>query len=46
VGVDDRWFDELMGGCWLGWGVVLLGAGRRHLVVPHLHWKSCKASFP
>jgi hypothetical protein len=46
VGVADRWSDRLVDGDWVGWGIVLLMAGCRHLVVPHLHWKSCKASLP
>jgi hypothetical protein len=45
-GVNDHWSDALVGGSWVGWSVVLLWAGRRHLAVPHLHWKSCKASLP
>jgi hypothetical protein len=44
--VDDWRFDELVDGCWVSWSVVLLTARRRHLAVPYLHWKSCKASSP
>jgi hypothetical protein len=44
--VDDWRIDELVDGCWVSWSIILLRADRRHLAVPHIHWKSCKASYP